>query len=206
MTSKADSSSSRPTLVLASQSPRRASLLQEAGLHPVIARSAFVDDPAPPQGQESLLLAVELATKKAINVIVEPQWHQPVVIGADTISVAVDGSLLGQPQSRAEARQMIESFMDHTHHMVTGVALWSPVTQQQEVFADTAEVWMGRVSDDVIDAYLDTELWRGKAGGYSLAHLQEQQWPLRVGGDETTVLGLPMRRLLPRLAAWGIEP
>ncbi len=206
MTPPADSSSKRPTLVLASQSPRRAELLREAGLSPVVARSRFVDDPAPPQGYEPLILAVELATKKALNVIIEEGWHQPVVIGADTISIGMDGRLLGQPQSRDEAREMILGFLDQTHHMVTGVALWSPDTQQQEVFADVAEVWLGRVNEETLEAYLATELWKGKAGGYSLAHLQAERWPVRVGGDETTVLGLPMKRLLPRLAAWGVSP
>lgn len=194
-----------PTLVLASQSPRRALLLREAGYDPIIAASAFTDDPAPPQGREPLMLAVELATQKAQGVARDPAWHHPVILAADTISIGTGRQLLGQPQSRDEARTMIRNFLNTTHQVVTGVAIFSLESQAQEVLADVASVWLGEVSDETLEAYLATDAWRGKAGGYNLAHIRAQGWPVKVTGDETTVLGLPMGRLVKRLAAWGVH-
>lgn len=199
-------SSDAPTLVLASQSPRRAALLREAGLAVVVARSSFVDDPAPPQGREPLMLAIELASRKARHVMLEEAWPGPVILAADTISILPDGTLLGQPQSRDAAQAMIHGFLNREHRVVTGVALRRLDDEQEEVFADVATVRFGQLDDDAVQAYLDSELWRGKAGGYNLAYVRRQGWPVEVQGDETTVLGLPMRRLMTRLKAWGIHP
>lgn len=199
------------SLVLASQSPRRADFLREAGYVFVIAASHFVDDPTPPQDREPLMLAIELASQKARHVKLEalPASHADantlLVLGADTIAVGDDNVLLGQPQSQAEAGAMIRKFMHRTHRVVTGVCLWQPGENQEEIFADVAEVKLGEVTEAQLQNYLATDAWRGKAGGYNLAHVREIGWPVEVYGDESTVMGLPMQRLVQRLAAWGVH-
>ncbi|MDP7348403.1 MAG: Maf family protein, partial [Phycisphaeraceae bacterium] len=74
-----------------------------------------------------------------------------------------------------------------------------------QTLVDTATVHLGKVGPDELQRYLDTQQWRGKAGGYNLFERQNR-WPLRVEGDPTTVVGLPMRKLVPTLLAWNIEP
>lgn len=51
---------------------------------------------------------------------------------------------------------------------------------------------------------MDREAWRGKAGGYNLAEI-EGRWPMEVCGDPTTVVGLPMQRLVPILHGLGVK-
>ena len=130
--------------------------------------------------------------------------HEPVVVlGADTMCIRGD-SLLGQPRDGAEAREMLESFMDGFHRVVTGLAIVAPDGRRQ-LIADTAEVIWGRVSVDEIDRYIESDNWHGKAGAYNLAERVAQGWPIRVQGDPTTVMGLPMRRLPALLRAWRID-
>lgn len=193
------------SLLLASQSPARAKLLAEAGVLFEVAPSDFVDDPTPPQGREPLMLAVELASRKARHAKLPRQASDVLVLGADTISVGPQGELLGKPSDADDARRMIERFMDHTHPIISGVALWSPESDHEEVFADVAQVWIGRLTPKQLEDYLASGQWQGKAGGYNLAHVTQQGWPIEVTGDRTTVQGLPMKRLLPRLAAWGVR-
>lgn len=164
------------------------------------------------------MLAIELASQKARQVHLEslPTSHashanhankdQLLILAADTIAVGDDNLLLGKPQSKEAADAMIRSFINKTHRVVTGVCLWQPGQDQEEVFADVAEVTFGDVSDEQLDAYLATDAWQGKAGGYNLSHVRKLGWPIKVTGDETAVMGLPMQRLVGRLEAWGVSP
>jgi len=138
-----------------------------------------------------------------------------VVLGADTVVVAADGSLLGQPADREDARRMLGALIGRTHRVVTGVALLrvaaganpgaQPGAGEAVTFADSARVRIGPVGAESLAAYLAGDDWRGKAGAYNLAEL-ERRWSIEVRGDPDTVVGLPMRELRQRLADLGITP
>ena len=196
------------TLVLASRSPRRAQLLADAGFAVVQRDPRFQDPPHPEavEGEAVSDLATRVAAAGARSVDVDDDLltrgraGRIVIVAADTIVVDVEGRLLGQPVDREDARRVIRSLTDAAHDVVTGVALLDVRSGAIQTFADTAVVHLGRVDDASLEAYLDTGLWRGKAGGYNLFERQPH-WPLRVEGDQTTVVGLPMRRLVERLGA-----
>lgn len=203
------SSDIRRALALASQSPRRAAFLRDAGYDFVVVASGFVDDPAPPQGREPLMLAIELASRKTKEAVLDalPANAQAwLILGADTIAAGDDNVLLGKPESKEQAATMIRGFINKTHRVITGVSLWLPESEQEEVFADVASVQFGEVTDQQLQTYLATDAWRGKAGGYNLAHVRELGWDVTVTGDEATVMGLPMQKLVTRLSAWGVRP
>lgn len=141
--------------------------------------------------------------------------HTPtLILAADTICIGADGLLIGQPRDRDHARCMIRSFCNATHEVVTGVALLrndgapdartrNLDTSACETFADTVPVTFAALDDGVLDAYLASDAWRGKAGGYNLFDRQHAGWAITIPAeaDPTTVVGLPMRKLLARLAA-----
>ena len=128
-----------------------------------------------------------------------------VILGADTVVVASDGELLGQPRDQDQARQILRRLIDTTHRVVTAVALVSPTEDRSEVFSDEARVHLGPVADGVLDAYLRSGQWCGKAGGYNLMELQGD-WPFFVVDDPTTVIGLPMKKLGEHLSHWPVSP
>lgn len=193
-------------LCLASRSPRRAQLLRGWGYRFEQADPPFADPPQPePTSADPADLAADLARQKAASL----RGHvgrDELILAADTLCVATDGTLLGQPDTRDEARAMIAQFVGCSHAVITGCALLAPGEAQPTTFADTAVVTFGPLDSTALDAYLETGHWRGKAGGYNLFDRQAAGWPITVQGDPTTVVGLPMRMLANQLARHGIHP
>lgn len=196
-----------PRLILASRSPRRVLLLREAGFDFQQADPPFHDPPQPDNHHpfSAAHLACELASQKARSLRGLAPGNA-VILAADTICVGDDGRLLGQPADRDDARRMLEHFANNTHGVITGIALLAPGMDAPVTFADEARVTLGRLNRVQLDDYLDRGQWQGKAGAYNLFDRQAAGWPLRVEGDETTVVGLPMRRLIPELARLNILP
>lgn len=188
--------------ILASQSPRRAQLLREAGVDFEQRNPPYADPDQPPgdlRGHQAGGYAKGLAERKAqsLSDLAVPA----MVIAADTICVDDAGRLIGKPRDAAHAFEMVRSFVESEHRVITGVALLEagqgkPVMRS---FADVATVRFGSVSDTELQAYVATGDWSGKAGGYNLFDRRAAGWPIEVVGDPTTVVGLPMRRLMPLL-------
>lgn len=194
----------RTPLILASQSPRRAQLLREAGLTFEQRSPPFADPDQPPdhlQGHEAESYAAALAKDKAASLA--QTIEQPrLILAADTICVDDHGRLVGKPIDRADAGDIIRRFNQTHHRVITGVALLQASANDGllvEGFADTAVVTFGEIDEADLDAYLGSGDWSGKAGGYNLFDRQSAGWPITVEGDPSTVVGLPMRRLLPML-------
>lgn len=193
------------SLILASQSPRRAQLLLEAGVVFEQRSPPFADPDQPPgylRGDEAEAYAAALAEQKARS-LAEVLTGSAVILAADTICVDDVGRLVGKPRDRDHARVMLRSFIEAEHRVLTGVALLRVRGDEQaiESFADVAAVRFGLIGDDELEAYVETDDWQGKAGGYNLFDRQAAGWPIKVEGDPTTVVGLPMRRLVPMLGS-----
>eukprot|EP00752_Nemacystus_decipiens_P014062 g12498.t1 len=188
-----------PPLILASQSPRRAQLLTEAGVVFEQRSPPFADPDQPPshlEADEAEGYAQSLAMQKAQSLAVE--MDEPcLILAADTICVDDAFALVGKPRDPSHAEQMIRSFINTSHRVISGVVLIRLVSgeraEEVESFADTATVTFGQVADEQLAAYLATDDWQGKAGGYNLFDRQAAGWPIEVSGDPTTVVGLPMR-------------
>ncbi len=189
-----------PSILLASRSPRRRELLTAAGVPHVAAAPVFDDSALSPGDIRSPSHWVtSLAYLKA--------WSQAMshpdaslVLGSDTACV-LDGRLIGTPSDGAEAEGMIRAFMDRRHEVVTGVAIIDRRREgaRRHLFADEAVVTMGRVPEEELAAYVASGAWQGKAGGYNLMDRVRAGWPLAWEGDPTTIMGLPMNRLIGRL-------
>ena len=179
-------------LVLASASPRRVSLLRQAG-------AAFtVVDPGPdrdwPGAADPRHGVRALALEKARRVALRRPGR--VVIGADTV-VVLRGVRLGKPRNPAEAVQMIRRLHGRTHEVWTGIA----AVRDGEVrsAAECAKVQFVRMSPEEIETYVASGEPLDKAGGYGIQGLAGQ-FVRRIEGDYTTVVGLPLARLRQILA------
>lgn len=191
--------SGRP-LWLASRSPRRRRML-DAFAGDVIPRTADIDDGLLDPGQTSAAcwvaaLAYLKARRVADDVVAGEETG--CVLGADTVCV-VDGRVIGQPADASEARAMLSGMRNRVHQVMTGVAVVDPERGARWMFVDCADVTWGAIDDATIEAYVDSGEWRGKAGAYNLEDRIESGWPITCSGDPDTVMGLPMRRLLPWL-------
>lgn len=187
-----------PRLVLASTSPRRRQLLQEAGfafewLDPGVDEFVLGGEASPASVVAALAHLKAFAGAERLNGL-----EGALVLGADTVCVT-RGRLVGKAADADEARAILESFSGAEHDVLSGVSLLSDNGRRREILVDRARVVVGRLDRSDIDAYLATGAWRGKAGGYNLFERLEAGWPIAFHGDPSTVVGLPMRRLWPLL-------
>lgn len=191
------------TMYLASASPRRRLLLEEAGID-VQVHPPDIDDgllrPGSVSAEQWVMALAYLKAKRVADMLVRGDTAPRAIriLAADTVCAA-GNRLLGQPRDAAHARWMIESLQNDVHRTLTGVCLLTPGTMERLLLVDQAEVRIGKLNPEQLDRYIASEKWRGKAGGYNLAEQVEAGWPIECTGDPATVMGLPMRRLTPIL-------
>jgi septum formation protein len=188
-------------LILASQSPRRAELLRNAGYQFEV-RPAEVDENTRP-GESALDYVRRLAREKALAALAGAP-PDAVALGADT-TVVVDGECLGKPGNAAEARQMLARLSGRTHQVMTGVCLaWLPQgeadraaaakTPQSLVEAEVTEVEFASLSEAEIAAYVASGEPMDKAGAYAIQG-RASRWIPRIAGCYFNVVGLPVARV-----------
>jgi septum formation protein len=185
-------------LILASQSPRRAELLRNAGISFEV-RPADVDESVR-AGEDPFEYVKRLAREKALAVL-ETAPEGAVVLGADT-TVVVDGESLGKPADEDEARRMLERLSGRRHKVMTGVcvAFCNPDgAAVAEVGAEVTEVEFAAMSAEEISAYVASGEPMDKAGAYAIQG-RASRWIPRIAGCYFNVVGLPVARVSAMLA------
>ncbi len=216
-------------LILASQSPRRAELLRNAGICFEV-RPADVDESVR-AGEDPLEYVKRLAQEKALAVLATA-GAGAVVLGADT-TVVVDGESLGKPVDAEDARRMLARLCGRAHQVMTGVCVaWrgrdgaalagaqseaqtearSEVQTevqsgeqskvQTETEAEVTEVEFAAMSAEEIAAYVATGEPMDKAGAYAIQG-RASRWIPRIRGCYFNVVGLPVARVCAMLARTG---
>ncbi len=185
-------------LILASQSPRRAELLRNAGISFEV-RPADVDESAR-EGEEPFEYVRRLAREKALAVLASAP-NGAVVLGADT-TVVVDGEILGKPLDAEDARRMLQRLSGRAHQVTTAVCLahrdhnGDEVT---EVESEVTEVEFSSISAQEIAAYVASGEPMDKAGAYAIQG-GASRWIPRIQGCYFNVVGLPVARVCAMLA------
>ncbi|MFQ5538109.1 MAG: Maf family protein [Gemmatimonadota bacterium] len=188
----------KPRLVLASASPRRAELLRRLGLDAEV-MPARVDERFLP-GEEPKGHVARLARAKAEEVrSALPSGPDLLVVGGDTV-VVLDDQVLGKPRDEDQAVEMLTRLAGRTHRVVSGVA----VAAEWRTYTDVSvtEVTFCPFGPEEARAYVATGEPMDKAGAYGIqgcgAALVEQ-----IQGDYYTVVGFPVSRLLALLSRAG---
>jgi len=186
------------SLIIASNSPRRRDLLEQAGLTFEVIPST-VDErafPVDPPEEHVRLLAEAKADEIA------EQYPESWVIGADTI-VLMDGSVLGKPATPGEARQMLKSLSDKTHRVLTGYCICCKAARRRISDTVVTMVAFKRLSETEIDWYLSTDEPFDKAGAYAIQGLGTFLVK-RIEGSYTNVVGLPVCEVIEHLIREGV--
>ena len=185
-------------LILASSSPRRAELLQAAGISFRV-QAANVDE-AVQTGERSIDYVIRLAREKA-SVVAELCQESAVVLGADTI-VVIENELIGKPADEDDARRMLRMLSGKWHEVLTGVALIT--TREARTDAATTRVKFAPLSDDEIEWYVESGEPSDKAGAYAIQGLASR-FVERIEGSYSNVVGLPVETVWRLLKEMGIE-
>lgn len=188
-----------PSLILASNSPRRRELLRQIGVHFSVA-PADVDENIMP-GEAAETYATRVARDKAR--IAAARVHAGIVIAADTI-VVFDDEILGKPADSTEAACMLEKLSGRVHSVITAVVLKDAGTGRELVKSATTKVWFRKLSPVEIASYVESGEPLDKAGAYGI---QERGALLvdRIEGCYFNVVGLPLSILGELLKEMGFK-
>jgi septum formation protein len=191
-------SSEEPLLILASKSPRRSYLLEQAGLSFTVIPSAFDESKVPLSSPEVYVKLLAEAKARQVSDGYPEKW----VIGADTI-VMIDGFLLGKPESRAEARKMLKRLSGETHQVFTGYCIRCKSKKRSHSEVIKTDVCFKKLSDTEIEWYIRTDEPFDKAGAYAIQGLGTFLVK-SIKGSYTNVVGLPVCEVIEFLIDEGI--
>ena len=193
----------KPKLVLASASPRRLTLLAQAGIEPDALRPSAIDE-SPHKGEMPRTLVTRLARGKAEEardaIANDKDIADAYVLAADTI-VAVGRRIVVKPKFLDEATAALNLLSGRNHRVLTGLCLITPEDRLRFKIVDT-RVRFKRLSKDEIDAYIASREWRGKAGGYAIQGLAGC-FVQKLSGSYTNVVGLPLTEVVAMLTGEG---
>jgi septum formation protein len=183
-------------IVLASASPRRIELLKRIVSDFDVISSA-AEEPLDGRPARRVL---EAARRKAVDVAARADG---LVVAADTV-VALQGHVLGKPESREAAAAMLRHLRGHTHRVLTGVCLIDTVRHAQRKAVERTLVHFRPLSEREIERYLDSGEYADKAGAYAIQG-RAAAFVDRIRGDYTNVMGLPVARLTLLLRDLGAD-
>jgi septum formation protein len=172
-------------LILASASPRRLALLAQIGIAPTAVLPADIDE-TPLKGELPDAYVQRIARQKAVTVAT--QKPEALVLAADTV-VACGRRILPKAEDERTARKCLELLSGRRHRVITAVAL-AQGDKMREKSVMTV-VRFKRLSTQEIDAYIASNEWHGKAGGYAIQGLAAAFIP-SINGSYSNVVGLPL--------------
>jgi septum formation protein len=187
------------SIILASASPRRRELLEQAGysIRVIVPRQeaecGICDQESAPQ------MVARLALQKAADVAAQLR-DKPVaadvIVACDTVAECL-GQVLGKPADRENAGRMLNLLRGQLHRVYSGLCVWPLGPGQRSVQVARTVLRMDPLTDTQIDEYLDSGMWEGKAGAFG--YQDRPGWLHIVDGSESNVVGLPMELLAQML-------
>lgn len=194
-----NSVSKRPPLTLASASPRRLDLLKQIGVVPDHIDPADIDE-HPHSNERPRDLAARLALEK--SEAVRNRHPDTFLLSADTV-VAVGRRSLAKAGNKDEAASFLKLLSGRRHKVHTGVTLITPTGQTVSRLVTTSVIFKP-LSSHEITAYLETDEWQGKAGGYAVQG-RAASFVRAVQGSYSNVVGLPLFEVSNLLSGNGFD-
>jgi septum formation protein len=181
------------SIILASQSPRRKYLLEQAGLTFTVIPSSFDESTVTLATPEEFVRTLAESKADEIAIAHPDSW----VIGADTI-VLIDGKVLGKPASRSEASKMLQRLSGRTHRVLTGYCICCRSRYKHFTETIQTDVLFKKLSNEEIEWYIHTTEPFDKAGAYAIQGLGTFLVK-SINGSYTNVVGLPVCEVITYL-------
>jgi septum formation protein len=175
----------RRRLILASGSPQRRAILEQLGVEfTVVVPEVGELESGPPDE-----VALENAYRKAAAVAPAAGC---AVLGVDTV-VCIGKQIYGKPPDATAARETLLALAGRRHTVISGLALIEDGRSRSAAARTTVD--FRRLDPPLIEWYVRSEEWRGRAGGYAIQG-RGAALVLRIEGDYLNVVGLPVATLL----------
>lgn len=173
--------SAQDRLILASTSPQRRAILEQLAIPFEVVAPGYVEDD--PQDADPAALVRTHAEGKARSVHAEGR----VTLGVDT-TVVLDDRVYGKPTDRDDAARMLYELSGRTHTVLSGLCLLG--AGEDVLLHDVTDVTFRLLSHEIVEAYLESGEWEGRAGAYAIQGLGGRLVE-RIEGDYLNVVGLP---------------
>jgi MAF protein len=187
-------------LVLASSSPYRRELLGRLHL-PFIWKAPDIDESRHPQeSAEALVRRLSLAKAQALS----QEFPQHLIIGSDQVAVS-SGQILGKPHTFERAREQLLAASGNSVSFLTGLTLLNSQTSEHLTDCIPFTVHFRQLSEAQITRYLEAEQPFDCAGSFKAEGLGISLFRSTEGNDNTSLIGLPLIRLVDMLQANQVE-
>jgi septum formation protein len=200
-----------PILILASRSPRRRELLEEAGYRfEIVLPDESAEEGGIRSGETPEDLVARLAVQKASDVAKRihegihegHERYERIILGCDTV-VECDGLILGKPCEVDDARRILHVLRGREHRVLSGLCLFPVPTGKPLVRVAVTRLRMDSLSRSAIDGYLAGGQWAGKAGAFG--YQDRLDWVHILEGSESNVVGLPLELLAEMLCEFKLR-
>ena len=181
--------SAEARLTLASTSPQRRAILDQLRIPFGVAAPDYVEDDPPDADPDELVRGHAEGKARSVHTA------GCLTLGVDT-TVVLDGRVYAKAAGRDEARRMLRALSGRTHTVVSGICLLGPEVVAVEVAS--TDVTFRPLSPELIEAYVESGEWEGRAGAYAIQGLGGRL-VARIDGDYLNVVGLPGALLLSLL-------
>ena len=190
-----------PSLILASGSPYRQTLLSRLGLE-FIAHAPDVDEAAKPH-ETPTELAKRLARNKARAL--KSLYPEALIIGSDQVAW-LDGTQLTKPGNFANAFAQLQRSSCKTVTFYTGLCLYNSHDDSEQLSVETYRATFRPLSDEQLRDYLNRDQPYDCAGSFKCEGLGISLFESLAGDDPNTLIGLPLIRLTQMLSQAGLDP
>jgi len=188
-------------LVLASSSPYRRSLLERLRLPFVWAAPDLDESPLPDEPVEDLVCRLAEAKARALAT----RYPAHLIIGSDQAAALQDGRILGKPHDFARAREQLRAASGASVTFHTGLCLHNSASGRSQIARVPFTVHFRTLDDGRIERYLHAEQPYDCAGSFKSEGLGVSLFRATEGCDATSLIGLPLIRLVDMLLAEGVE-
>lgn len=182
-------------IYLASKSPRRKKLLKQIGLEFRTLTFDFVEKLIP---YESPVIAVKRLAAEKMNEANSRVKSDAIIITADTI-VMLDGTILGKPKSKTDAKRMLRMLSGRTHLVYTGFGVMNTSNNKLLIRYEKTSVTFRNLMNNEINDYVETGSPLDKAGAYGIQDDFGAVFVSKINGCYYNVVGLPLANLYKSL-------
>jgi len=187
-------------IILASASPRRKELLKSMGLEFEVIPSEVEENIE--NKSFSLELIENLAAEKAADIANKIKFLS-IIIGSDTV-VVINNKILGKPKDKKDAFHMLKMLSGNTHQVISAIAVID--TETGKILKDSvvSDVTFKQLSDEEINAYIETGEPMDKAGSYAIQGLAGM-FVKSINGCYSNIVGISVFKLAEMLKELGVE-
>lgn len=186
-------------IILASKSPRRKKLLKQVGLSFSVDASNFDERSVSAKKPGDLVRLLSLAKVNAVA----HKYKDAIVIGSDTI-VFYGGEVLGKPETKKKAKEMLRKLSGKTHSVFTGYAVIDTKTKKNISGHVETKVTFKNLTDKEISAYVNRDEVLDRAGAYGIQD-SASLFVEYIKGDYSSVVGLPLIEIYKALKKFGVD-